>query len=62
MIPALKFDLKAYTNDGAFVDFETAFLKNLKRYSQTFMREKFFTGEEIPAADAAAPAAPAAKK
>ncbi|MFO0131124.1 MAG: hypothetical protein ACK52J_00610 [bacterium] len=44
MIPALKFDLKAYHNDGAFVDFETAYMKNFKRYSVTFMKEKFFTG------------------
>ena len=44
MIPAQKYDLDAYLNDGAFVDFAEAFAKNLERYSRTFMKEKFFTG------------------
>ena len=44
VIPALKFDLDAYLNDGAYVDFTDAFTKNLERYSRTFMKEKFFTG------------------
>ena len=48
MIPALKFDLKAYHNDGAFVDFTDAFTKNLERYSRTFMKEKWFTGKAEP--------------
>jgi len=44
VIPAQKYDLDAYLNDGAFVDFAEAFAKNLERYSRTFMKEKFFTG------------------
>lgn len=44
VIPALKFDLDAYLNDGAYVEFNDAFQKCLERYSRTFMKEKFFTG------------------
>ena len=44
VIPAQKFDLDAYINDGAFVDFNDAFSKNLERDSRTFMKEKWFTG------------------
>jgi len=34
--------LKAYNVDGATVDFENAFHKNLLRYSKTMMKTKFF--------------------
>ena len=42
MLQAQKFDLSAYMRDGNYIQFTGAYRNTLLRYSETFVREKFF--------------------